>query len=55
VLDLPQWLRDVSPVEHVPLAPAEDVQALPLVSLVVVAAVLLAAGVAAFERRDVPS
>jgi ABC-2 type transport system permease protein len=55
VLDLPQWARDVSPAEHVPLAPAEDVHAGPLLVLLAIALALLTAGVAAFQRRDVPA
>ncbi|MFI7608307.1 ABC transporter permease [Micromonospora sp. NPDC049366] len=54
VLDLPQAALDVSPYTHVPSAPAVDPTAAPLVVLSVVAAALLATGVAAFRHRDVP-
>lgn len=55
VLDLPQAALDVSPFTHVPSVPAVDPTVLPLAVLVAVAAVLVAAGVAAFRHRDVPS
>ncbi|NLU84995.1 ABC transporter permease [Rhodococcus sp. HNM0569] len=54
LLSLPQWLRDISPFSHVPMVPVDDVDALPLVTLAVVAAVLVASGFAGFRRRDVP-
>ncbi|NJC12434.1 anibiotic ABC transporter [Micromonospora profundi] len=55
VLELPQAALDLSPYTHVPSVPAVDPVALPLVVLTAVAALLLAAGVAGFRRRDVPS
>ncbi|MEV5693305.1 ABC transporter permease [Micromonospora globbae] len=55
VLDLPQAALDVSPFTHVPSVPAVDPTVLPLAVLVAVAALLVAAGVAAFRHRDVPS
>ncbi|MFF0251596.1 ABC transporter permease [Micromonospora zamorensis] len=55
VLKLPQAALNVSPYTHVPAVPAVDPAALPLVALTVVAAALLAVGVAGFRRRDVPS
>ncbi|MET8200206.1 ABC transporter permease [Micromonospora taraxaci] len=55
VLKLPQAALDLSPYTHVPSVPAVDPEALPLVVLTAVAAVLLAVGVTAFRRRDVPS
>ncbi|MFI7575520.1 ABC transporter permease [Micromonospora sp. NPDC049497] len=55
VLDLPQVALDLSPYTHVPSVPAVDVAVLPLVALTGVAALLLAAGLAGFRHRDVPS
>ncbi|MFJ2085922.1 ABC transporter permease [Micromonospora chokoriensis] len=55
VLKLPQAALDLSPYTHVPSVPAVDPEALPLVVLTAVAAALLAVGVTAFRRRDVPS
>jgi ABC-2 type transport system permease protein len=52
ILDLPQIVRDLSPFTHVPAVPAASVSALPLVALTVVAALLCAGGLAAFQRRD---
>ncbi|MEU6077627.1 anibiotic ABC transporter [Micromonospora sp. NPDC047074] len=55
VLDLPQAALNLSPYTHVPSVPAGDLAALPLVVLTAVAAALLAAGLAGFRRRDIPS
>ena len=53
LLDLPQWVMDLSPYEHVPAIPAVSFEAGPLVALTAIAAGLTAAGMAAFRRRDV--
>lgn len=54
-LDLPQWALDVSPLTHVPAAPAEAVTWLPVLALVAVGLAAVAAGVTGFRRRDVAS
>lgn len=53
LLDVPTWLRDVSPFEHTPQVPVAGFDAVPLVVMTVVAAVLTAVGLAAFRRRDI--
>ena len=53
VLDLPQWVRDLSPLEHAPALPAVDLATVPVTMLVVLAAALLAGGLAGFRTRDV--
>ena len=53
LLELPNWLMDLSPFQHVPALPAEGFTAVPLVALTIVAATVVAAGMAAFGRRDV--
>ena len=52
VLDLPQWVLDISPFTHVPLVPAEPFTATPVAWLTVVALALGGLGFAAFRRRD---
>ena len=52
LLDLPQWLVDLSPFSHVPASPAEELTATPLVVLTLVAAALTALGLLGFARRD---
>ncbi|HET8560385.1 MAG TPA: hypothetical protein VFL69_07700 [Marmoricola sp.] len=52
VLRFPQWLRDLSPFHHLALVPAQDFRWWPFVALLVVAALLSAAGQLAFRRRD---
>jgi polyether ionophore transport system permease protein len=53
LLSLPEWVRDLSPFEHVPLLPAAEVDVAPLLLLTAVAAALMGGGVAAFRQRDV--
>lgn len=52
ILDLPQWLMNASPFEHVPEQPAFDFAGVPLAWLSLVAAVLLGAALAGIGRRD---
>lgn len=52
VLDLPQWVSNLSPFEHVPALPAASMAWLPLVVLTVIAAMAVGAGLAALDRRD---
>jgi ABC-2 type transport system permease protein len=53
LLDLPQWLLNLSPFQHVPALPAAPMSWLPIVALTAIAAALLAAGLAALDRRDI--
>ena len=53
VLQLPGWVMDVSPFEHVPLFPAESVTVTPLVVLVVAAVTLVAVGLDGLRHRDI--
>ncbi len=55
ILQFPQWVLDLSPFTHIPLVPAEDLKALPLVVLLAVATGLIAAGLVGFRRRDIES
>ena len=52
VFDLPQWLQDVSPFEHLALMPLQDFRLAPFLVLALVAVALSAAGQLAFRRRD---
>lgn len=51
-LDVPQWVTDLSPLSHAPMAPVDPVTAGPLLVLGAIALVLVVAGFVAFERRD---
>jgi ABC-2 type transport system permease protein len=53
ILNLSQWVVDVSPFAHVPKLPGADFSATPLIWLTVLAAALTAAGLASFRRRDI--
>ncbi|MEM8619351.1 MAG: ABC transporter permease [Actinomycetota bacterium] len=55
VLNLPDWVSNLSPFEHIALAPAESTTLVPLVVLSVVAVVLAVAGFVGIDRRDVPT
>jgi ABC-2 type transport system permease protein len=48
----PDWVRWISPFEHTPGLPAEDLAFLPLLLLLIVAAALIAFGARAFRVRD---
>ena len=52
ILELPQWMRDLSPFTHTPLAMVEDVALAPLIAMGAIAVALGMAGVASFRRRD---
>lgn len=51
----PAWLMDLSPFQHTPHLPVTGSWALPLAGLLVSAAVLGAAGLVGWHRRDVPA
>lgn len=53
ILQFPQWSLNLSPFSHVPMFPAEDIEPLPLLVLMVVSAALITAGQIGFRRRDV--
>ncbi|MGB0099356.1 MAG: polyketide antibiotic transporter [Nocardioides sp.] len=53
LFQLPQWLQDVSPFEHVPMVPAQDFSWPPLLALTGAAALLSVAGQVGFQRRDI--
>ncbi|MCD0448180.1 hypothetical protein LO762_03055 [Actinocorallia sp. API 0066] len=52
LLDLPQGVRDLLPMEHTGRPPLDDVPWPALAILLVIAAALTAAGIAGFRRRD---
>ncbi|SCK38402.1 ABC transporter permease [Streptomyces sp. WMMB 322] len=52
LLQFPDWMNDLSPFGHVPQLPAKEMDWTPMAVLTAVAAVLLAAGLAGFRRRD---
>ena len=53
LLQLDQWVLDISPFTHIPDLPGGEVSAKPLIWLVGVAAVLTLAGMVGFRRRDI--
>jgi ABC-2 type transport system permease protein len=53
LLDLPQWVSDLSPFQHVPQIPAADLTVLPLVALTAIAAGLVGVGIVGLRRRDI--
>ena len=55
VLRLPVWVRDLSPLEHVPALPAQGWRTLPVAVLSVLAVGLAAAAFVGFRRRDLTS
>ncbi|CRK53445.1 Anibiotic ABC transporter efflux pump [Rhodococcus sp. RD6.2] len=53
LLGIPDAVRDLSPFAHIPAVPAEDIAAIPLIVLTLIALVAGAVGVALFRRRDI--
>ncbi len=53
LFNLPQWLRDISPLTHVPLVPAEPMRWASTVVLLVIAVAIVGVGWVRFTRRDV--
>lgn len=53
LLDMPDWLRDLSPFTHTPILPSDDVAAVPLLVMGALAVVLTVVGVVGFRRRDI--
>ncbi|WP_433300330.1 ABC transporter permease [Actinoplanes sp. CA-030573] len=53
-LRLSQWVLDISPFTHVPHLPGGDVSATPVVTLLAVALLLGAVGMAGLRRRNIP-
>ena len=49
---LPLWVQNSSPFTHIPKAPAAEITAVPVVSLLAVAVALAVAGLVAFRRRN---
>jgi ABC-2 type transport system permease protein len=55
LFSLPDWVRWVSPLEHLPRMPADGFDPVAFVAVTAVGVVLIVVGVAAFRRRDVPA
>jgi ABC-2 type transport system permease protein len=53
LLDLPQWVRDLSPFAHLPALPAVSMSWPPVVATLAVAATLIAIGLWGLCRRDI--
>jgi ABC-2 type transport system permease protein len=55
LMDLPSWVHNLSPLDHIARMPLEDLTAAPLIILTATAAAAVAAGAWAFRRRDLAS
>lgn len=52
LLDLPDFIADISPFSHLTVMPLDQLDAVPLIALVVIAAGLITVGRALFQHRD---
>jgi ABC-2 type transport system permease protein len=55
LLELPDWVDDLSPIGQTPRVPGVELDLVPLIALIAVAGLLLAVGLLGFGRRDVQS
>lgn len=53
MLQLSQWVMDISPFNHVPRLPGGEVTAAPLIVMTALAVALTLIGIAGFRRRDI--
>ena len=53
LLRLPDWVDNLSPFQHLPQVPVEDVAAAPLLALTLVGIGLIAVGAVGYRRRDI--
>ena len=53
LLRTPSWISGLSPFEHLPQVPVDEVRVVPLALLTLLAALLVAVGEAGFRRRDI--
>jgi ABC-2 type transport system permease protein len=53
LLDVPTWVADISPFQHVPQYPASSFDLVPLVALFALAMGLSAIGLVGLRRRDI--
>lgn len=52
LLQLPDWMQNLSPYTHIPRMPADEFTTPPLIILTLIAAALVATGLLGFRRRD---
>jgi ABC-2 type transport system permease protein len=53
IITVPNWVRDLSPFQHVPLLPAAHLDPLPLVALTALAAAFTLVGMVGLRLRDI--
>lgn len=53
LLELPEWVTNVSPFTHTPLLPSDNLEVLPIAILSSIAAALILGGTILFKRRDI--
>lgn len=55
LLDFPSWFYNLSPFEHIPAVPAQDLTFAPLAIITAISAALIAVGLIGIRRRDIVS
>ncbi len=53
LLQLPSWVSGLSPFEHLPQVPVEDLAVMPLLTMTLLGVALIAVGAIGFRRRDI--
>jgi ABC-2 type transport system permease protein len=53
LLDFPEWLTKTSPFGYIPALPVEDMEWLPVITLIIIAIILIGVGLFGYRNRDV--
>src|SRR5699024_10980642 len=53
MLQLPDWMNNLSPFGHIPQVPIEDIKITKMLILVLIALILIIAGFVGYNKRDI--
>jgi ABC-2 type transport system permease protein len=53
LLDFPEWVGKLSPFDYIPQLPVEDMEWVPIIVLIIIAAIFMIAGLIGYKKRDI--
>ena len=53
ILDFPKWMNAISPFDHIPQIPADDMKVIPLITLTIMTLLITLLGFVGYKRRDI--